>query len=103
MKSLKELSKELCKSPNDSSDKQISSHQLEYEIKTLENVIHEELANSKSVISPEKQAERLISHLRDTLVEVDVTYHNHMCFFGCLSMFSVLPPLSELNKITSGN
>ncbi|CAH8680008.1 unnamed protein product [Schistosoma haematobium] len=75
MKSLKELSEELCKSPNDSSDKQISSHQLEYEIKTLENVIHEELANSKSVIPPEKQAERLISHLRDTLVEVQHDLH----------------------------
>uniref|UniRef100_A0AA82N0U4 Plectin n=1 Tax=Schistosoma mansoni TaxID=6183 RepID=A0AA82N0U4_SCHMA len=75
MKSLKELSEELCKSPNDSSDKQISSHQLEYEIKSLENVIHGELANSKSVISPEKQAERLISHLRDTLVEVQHDLH----------------------------
>ncbi|CAH8564471.1 unnamed protein product [Schistosoma turkestanicum] len=75
MKSLKELSEALYQSSNDSSDKPISSHQLEYEIKSLENMIHEESVSSKTVISSEKQAERLISHLRDTLVEVQHDLH----------------------------
>ncbi|KAH8867329.1 Microtubule-actin cross-linking factor 1 [Schistosoma japonicum] len=95
MKSLKQLSEELCKSPDESSDKQISSHQLEYEIKSLENVIHEESATSLTVVSPEKQAERLISHLRDTLVEVQHDLHILASQLSSLNLSSS-PPSQEM-------
>nr|CAH8874926.1 unnamed protein product [Trichobilharzia regenti] len=75
VQSLKQLSEELCKPGDKSLDSQISSHQLEYEIKSIENIIRDELASPSSVVAPDKQAERLISHLRDTLIEVQHDLH----------------------------
>ncbi|VDQ17242.1 unnamed protein product [Trichobilharzia regenti] len=75
------MSEELCKPGDKSLDSQISSHQLEYEIKSIENIIRDELASPSSVVAPDKQAERLISHLRDTLIEVCSKKYNDLLVF----------------------
>ncbi|CAH8626768.1 unnamed protein product [Heterobilharzia americana] len=93
MRSLKQLSEELCKPSNALHDNQISSNQLEYEIKSLENVIHEELASLSTDISTEKRGERLISHLRDTLIEVQHDLH-------ILATHSTSPDLLSTDKST---